>query len=118
MRKLFWLAYGITATAFAAAIIGDAMLLFGMLANLFAGGLQGVNAWIVHIGTEGRLAVPNRAKIYEEFGIYCTFLLLLTVASGRVLRLLHRRTARRVQNKKRPDFTSNCVQNLSFYGGN
>lgn len=71
----------------------DVMLALGLLGHLLAGGLHGMNDWIMHIGAEGgihmvqdgpgavQMRFPSKATVYARFACSSGFLLLLTAGS-------------------------------------
>jgi hypothetical protein len=98
-RRLAFVIFTFTLTL---AIVCDVVLALGLLGHLCSGGLRGMNGWIMHIGTEGRIRVvqigpervrfefPSKASVYREFGVTCAFLLMVTVGSWLGRRRLRR----------------------------
>jgi hypothetical protein len=99
--------YRLTRVAFTVVLIlmiaGDLMLALELFGHLFSGGLRSVNAWIMHMGTGGRINIaqagpdsvqlefPSKATIYGRFAGSCVLLLLGTVGSWWSRRLSKRK---------------------------
>jgi hypothetical protein len=104
MRAFRRLAFIVFTFTLALAIVCDVVLALGLLGHLFSGGLRGMNRWIMHIGTEGRmrverigpdsvrLEVPSETNVYGEFVITCALLLMVTIGSWLGRRWLRRNT--------------------------
>jgi hypothetical protein len=91
------------------AVVFDTIFVLQLLGHLFAGGLHGVNGWIMHIGAGGRIRIidtgpgtatvkfPSRKIAYWNFALVCSFLLVLTSGSWWARRVLSQGTQAHVK---------------------
>jgi hypothetical protein len=89
---------------FTLAVVADLAIVLQLLVHLCTGGLHGMNGWIVHIGSGGRIRIietgpgtatvefPSRRIACWNFARGCGSLLLLTLGSSWARRVLKPKT--------------------------
>ena len=103
VKTAYMLAQGIVGVLFVFILWCDFVVLAGLIIHFAKGGAHGVGAWILHIGTEGRIEVsasapgtvsltfPSTSQIYKEFLFACVILIAFTTGTWLLLKLLRRK---------------------------
>jgi hypothetical protein len=93
MHRLRRLLYAVFTLVLTLAVVWDVIFALELVGHFFSGGLRGVNDWIVHIGTEGRIRMvqtgpgtaqvwfPSEASVFGGFAATCVFLVFVTIGS-------------------------------------
>jgi hypothetical protein len=93
MHRLRRFVYAVLTLVLTLAVVWDVIFAVELVGHFFSGGLRGVNDWIMHIGTEGRIRMvltgpdtaqlefPSKASIFEGFAATCASLIFVTVGS-------------------------------------
>lgn len=85
--------YAVLTLVLTIAVVCDAVIALELIGHFFGGGLGGVNSWITHIGTEGRIRMvltgpdavllefPSKASAFGGFVVMCVFFISVTAGT-------------------------------------